>query len=177
MKRFIPLLVFLALAGVFYWRIVLIDKGDMPNDIPSVMIGKPAPSFNLHNLYKGKAAFASADLKGHVTLLNFFASWCVDCRIEHPFLSQLKGHGAALIGVDYEDKNTDGQAWLEKHGNPYDIVVTDKDGRTAINFGLYGVPETYIIDKQGVIRYKQTGPMTPDVIKKTILPLVERLGK
>ncbi len=100
MKRFIPLFVFLALAGFFYWRIVLIDKGDMPNDIPSVMIDKPAPAFNLPNLYEGKPAFASSGLKGHVTLLNFFASWCVDCRIEHPFLSQLKGHGAVLAGVD-----------------------------------------------------------------------------
>ncbi len=177
MKRFLPLLVFLALAGIFYWRIVLIDRGDMPNDIPSVMINKPAPVFKLPALFKGEADFTSAALKGHVTLLNFFASWCVDCRIEHPFLTGLKGHGAVLVGVDYEDKNADGEAWLEKHGNPYDRVVTDARGRTAINFGLYGVPETYIIDKQGVIRYKQTGPMTPDVIRKTILPVIARLEK
>jgi len=177
MKRFLPLLVFLMLAGIFYWRIVLIDKGDMPNDIPSVMINKPAPPFTLPNLYKGKPELSFAGLKGHVTLLNFFASWCVDCRIEHPYISLLKDHGAILAGVDYEDKNTSGQAWLKKHGNPYNTVVTDKDGRTAINFGLYGVPETYIIDKNGVIRYKQTGPMTPAIIKKTILPIVARLEK
>ncbi|MBU6474576.1 MAG: DsbE family thiol:disulfide interchange protein [Alphaproteobacteria bacterium] len=177
MKRFLPLIIFLALAGIFYWRIVLIDRGDMPSDIPSVMIGKPAPVFDLPNLDKGRKPFTAADLKGRVTLLGFFASWCVDCGIEHPYLSLLKGHGAALVGVDYEDKSAAARAWLEKHGNPYDAVVTDARGRTGIDFGLYGVPETYIIDRQGIIRYKQTGPMTPDVIRKTILPLVARLEK
>lgn len=172
----LPLALFVILVGFFVYRLMLIEHGNMPRDIPSVVINKPAPSFNLPSLIKGKG-LTTADLKGKVTLVNFFASWCVDCLAEHKYLSGLSGKGAVLAGIDYKDTSANAQAWLAKNGNPYDLIVADRDGRTGIDFGVYGVPETYVIDKQGIIRYKQTGAVTPEIISNKLLPLIKELNK
>ncbi len=171
----LPALGFLVLVGVFFWRLHQTSAGDTPDLVPSVLIDKPAPSFALPPLYADQRGFKTADLKGHVTLVNFFASWCLPCRAEHPLLKTLTGHGIVLVGVNYKDKPEAGQAFLAELGNPYAVVAADREGRTAIDFGLYGVPESYLIDKNGVIRFKQTGPLTEDVMRQQILPLAEKL--
>ena len=177
MNRFLPLILFIVLVVFFVYRIALIEQGNMPKDIPSVTINKPAPDFSLPPLLKDKAGLKTVNLKGKVTLVNFFASWCVDCLAEHRYLADLSGKGAVLAGIDYKDAPVDGQAWLKKNGNPYDVIAIDHDGRTGIDFGLYGVPETYLIDKQGIIRYKQTGPVTPEIIVEKLLPMIKELNK
>jgi DsbE subfamily thiol:disulfide oxidoreductase len=174
----LPVLAFVALAGVFAYRLDRIEKGDAPNFIPSVMIDKPAPTFTLAPLLPGKPGLSSEDFKGKVTFVNFFASWCVPCRQEHPILSGLGGRSdLVLVGINYKDKTEDGQAWLARLGDPYAAIGADRDGRVGIDFGNYGVPESYLIDKQGRIRFKQTGPVTPEVIEKDILPRVAELNK
>jgi cytochrome c-type biogenesis protein CcmF len=171
----LPALAFLILVGVFFWRLQQTAAGDTPNLIPSVLIDKPAPAFALKPLYPGQPSFATTDLKGRVTLVNFFASWCLPCRAEHPVLRLVQGHGIALVGIAYKDKPDDAQGMLAELGNPYTRVAADADGRTGIDFGVSGVPETYLIDKNGVIRRKVAGPLTEDVLKNDILPAAEKL--
>lgn len=180
LRRLLPLLpvtLFLVLAGFFAYRLLLIDKGNTPNLLPSVMIGKPVPDFSLPSLFDGKAAVTSVDLKGKVTLVNIFASWCVPCRAEHPFLLDVKKAGITIVGIDYKDKPDEARQWIEKMGNPYDTIASDREGRVAIDFGTYGVPESYLIDKQGIIRFKQTGVLTPAEIESTLLPLAKELER
>lgn len=174
---FLPVVIFVVLAGFFGYRLLMIEKGDAPNSIPSVMIDKPAPQFDLPPLYDGKPGLKTADLQGKVTLINFFASWCVPCRAEHQLLSTMTGKGFVLVGVNYKDKPEDAKAWLDRLGNPYDLLVADRMGQTGIDFGVYGVPESYLIDKQGRIRFKQTGPFTAESIEKDLLPRVAELNK
>ena len=173
----IPVLIFVVLAVFFVRRLQLIERGNMPDVIPSVMINKPAPVFSLPALYDGLPNVTAEQLKGHVTLVNIFASWCLPCRVEHPNLELIKNAGITLIGINYKDKPEAARAWLAKMGNPYDLIAADKDGHVGIDFGAYGVPESYLIDKQGVIRFKQTGPMTPDVIRERIVPIAKELNK
>jgi DsbE subfamily thiol:disulfide oxidoreductase len=174
----IPLTAFAVLAGFFVYRLALIEQGDVPNLVPSVMIGRPAPEFDLPPLFSRQAGLKSTDLRGKVTLVNFFASWCVPCRAEHPVLALLaKTHGLVLAGVSYKDNPDTVRAWLARMGDPYEIAAMDNDGRTAIDFGVYGVPETYLIDKQGIVRFKQAGPLTPEIVQTQILPLVAELNK
>ncbi|MDE2134622.1 MAG: heme lyase CcmF/NrfE family subunit [Alphaproteobacteria bacterium] len=173
----VPLLAFAALAGIFIWRLHLADEGYTPNLIPSVMVNKSAPAFDLPPLLAGQQGFKTADLRGKVTLVNFFASWCIPCREEHPFLPQVAKAGIVLIGINYKDRPEDAKAWLAELGNPYPRIAVDAHGRTGIDFGVYGVPESYLIDKQGVIRFKQTGPLTPDIINNQLIPLAEKLSK
>ena len=173
----LPLLAFAVLAGFLIWRLHLADVGITPNLIPSVLIDKPAPAFDLPPLLTGERGFKTADLRGKVTLVNFFASWCVPCREEHEFLPQITKAGIPLIGINYKDRPEDAKAWLAELGDPYRIIAVDANGRTAIDFGVYGVPESYLIDKQGVIRFKQTGPLTPDIIQNQLIPLAEKLSK
>ena len=141
------------------------------------MINKPAPTFALPPLTPDRSGFATADLRGKVTLISFWASWCGPCREEHPLLSRFADTGVTLVGVNYKDDPNNAKAWLVQLGDPYKTVVTDADGRTGIDFGLYGVPESYLIDKQGVIRFKQIGPMTPEVIDQKILPMIKALNQ
>ena len=171
----LPAAAFLALVGVFFWRLNQAGEGDTPNIIPSALIDKPAPQFDLPPLYAGKPDFKTADLRGRVTLVNFFASWCVPCRAEHPVLREVANSGIALVGVNYKDKAENAQAFLTELGDPYRTVAVDAEGRTGIDFGVYGVPESYLIDKNGVIRFKQPGPLTPEIIRNQILPLAEKL--
>ncbi len=172
---FLPVAIFLVLAGFFAYRLELIGQGNAPNLIPSVMIDRPAPVFSLLPLFDGKPRLDSANLKGRITLVNVFASWCVACRAEHEYLADIKKLGVTLVGIDYKDKPDDARAWLAKRGDPYDVIGMDRDGRVGIDFGVYGVPESYLIDKQGVIRFKQTGPWTPEDIQTILSPMVKEL--
>ena len=175
MRYALPAFAFLALIGIFFWRLHQTDTGDTPNLVPSVLIGKPAPAFDLPPLYPGKPGFKTGDLKGHVTLVNFFASWCVPCRVEHPMLGLVAKSGITVVGIAYKDKPAAAQSLLTELGNPYARVVADAGGRTGIDFGVYGVPESYLIDKNGIIRFKATGPLTEEMLKTSILPLSEKL--
>jgi DsbE subfamily thiol:disulfide oxidoreductase len=152
------------------------ERGDMPNDIKTVLLDKPAPEFTLPPLLTDKPGLAGADLTGKVTLVNFFASWCVPCRAEHPLLSSLAGK-VRLVGIAYKNEPTESRAWLAALGDPYDAVAIDRDGRVAIDFGVYGVPESYLIDRQGRIRYAWKKPFSPQEIQTTLLPLIAELNK
>ena len=193
MNRFLwPLVGFVAL-------VVLLAVGLSlnPRDVPSPLVGKPAANFSLSVLGADKQ-FGPEEMKGKVWLLNVWASWCVSCRQEHPLLVELgRKNIVPVIGLNYKEVRGDGETdmsktdaaterklaqtraagWLSKHGNPYTLSVLDLDGRVGIDYGAYGVPETYIIDKAGVIRMKHTGPISPDVFSGKILPLVAELSK
>lgn len=172
MNRFlIPFGLFIVVVGFLAVGLTL-----NPRELPSPLVGKMAPEFSLPQLHDQEKVISSNDLKGQVWLLNFWASWCGGCKDEHPVLIRLAQSGAVPIyGMDYKDERREALAWLKEWGNPYSIVAVDQLGRVGINFGVYGVPETYVIDKAGVIRYKQIGPLREDILEKKILPLVREL--
>ncbi|MFZ1802565.1 MAG: DsbE family thiol:disulfide interchange protein [Nitrospira sp.] len=172
MNRFLlPLSIFVVVVGFLGIGLTL-----NPREIPSPLVGKAAPEFSQPQLYDQEKIFSPADLKGKVWLLNFWASWCSGCKTEHPVLMDLAQSGQVPIyGMDYKDQRDEALTWLQRGGNPYSVIGVDEAGRVGINFGVYGVPETYVIDKQGVIRYKQIGPLYPDTVEKKILPLVKQL--
>ncbi|MEO7743579.1 MAG: DsbE family thiol:disulfide interchange protein [Usitatibacter sp.] len=168
----VPLAVFATLVAFF-----AVGLTRDPHEIPSPFIGKPAPAFTLTQLHDEKVAFTPEDMKGKVWLLNVWASWCVSCRVEHPLLVAMsRGKVVPIVGLNYKDRRDDGMQWLAKFGNPYVLSAFDSEGRVGIDYGVYGVPETFVIDKQGVIRYKQIGPVTPEALEKTILPLIRKLN-
>ena len=149
-----------------------------PREVPSPLIGKPAPAFALAQLHEPAKTLSPADLKGQVWLLNVWASWCVSCREEHPLLLALgKANIVPIIGLDYKDETIAGKRWLSENGDPYTASVVDRDGKVGIDWGVYGVPETFVIDKAGTIRYKQIGPLTAEVLEKKIVPLIRELQK
>ena len=165
--------------GVFAGLVLLLGVGLSlnPREVPSPLIGKPAPSFELPQLHEPQKRFAPAQMKGKVWVLNVWASWCAACRDEHPVLADFARTGATpLYGLNYKDKRDDAIAWLKRYGDPYAASVVDADGRIGIDYGVYGVPETYVIDKQGVIRYKRIGPVTPEILKEKIEPLLKELN-
>ena len=172
MKRFlIPLGIFIVLLGFLAVGLRL-----DPREVPSPLINKPAPSFTLPELTDPQRTFSEKDMLGKVWLLNVWASWCVSCREEHPVLVEFSRRKIVPVyGLNYKDDRKDALAWLARLGNPYTVSIMDRDGRIGINYGVYGVPETYVIDKQGVIRYKQIGPVTPEVLDAKIVPLVKKL--
>lgn len=172
-KGIVPLTVFLVLVAFLGIGLTL-----NPRELPSPLIDKPLPQFSLPQLSEPHKVFTAADMKGKVWMLNVWASWCVACRIEHPVLVELsKTDKSVLIyGLNYKDKREDALQWLTRFGNPYAESISDTQGLVGIDLGVYGVPETFIIDKQGVIRHKQTGPITPEVLQDTILPLMRKLG-
>jgi cytochrome c biogenesis protein CcmG/thiol:disulfide interchange protein DsbE len=172
MKRFlIPLGIFIVLVGFLGVGLQL-----NPREVPSPLIGKPAPDFKLALLSDPARTLSPADLRGKVWLFNVWASWCASCRQEHELLLDLSKQGGVLIyGMDYKDQPGDAQAVLNRYGNPYVETVVDLDGRAGINYGVYGVPETYLIDKNGIIRHKHTGPLTRESLEKKILPLLKEL--
>ncbi|WP_283743974.1 DsbE family thiol:disulfide interchange protein [Sideroxydans sp. CL21] len=174
MMRFIlPLVIFLVLAGFLY-----VGLGLDPHEVPSPLIDKPAPAFNLPQLHDNAKNFGPEEMKGKVWLLNVWSSWCVSCKEEHPLLLSLSQQNVVPIyGLDYKDKKEDAEMWLNQAGNPYTLNVMDRDGRVGINYGVYGVPETYVIDKQGIIRYKQIGPVTSQSLNEKILPMVAELER
>ncbi|HTT78954.1 MAG TPA: DsbE family thiol:disulfide interchange protein [Stellaceae bacterium] len=144
--------------------------------LPSALINKPAPQFSLPPLIAGQPGFSTADLKGHVSLVNAFASWCAPCRDEAPALSALARSGVPIYGIDYKDKPAVARAWVTALGDPYRRIGADS-GDVAIDWGVYGVPETFLVDRSGRIRYKHVGPLSEADVAKTILPLVARLEK
>ena len=172
MKRFLfPLGIFLVLS-VFLAVGLKLD----PREVPSPLIDKPAPPFQLAQLQDPGKTLAPGDLKGKVWMFNVWASWCVTCLQEHPLLVELSRRNLVPIyGLNYKDGRDNALKWLAKHGNPYTLSAMDADGRVGIDYGVYGVPETYVIDRNGVIRFKQIGPVTPKVLEEKILPLVRQL--
>ena len=170
---FLPLL---AVAGLF----VVLGWGlnRDPGVIPSVLIGKPAPIFDLPPVRGRTLGLSSQNLKGEVSLVNVFASWCVACRVEHPLFMRLKAEGVVPIhGLNYKDRPQDAAKWLDDLGDPYIRTGADLNGRVAIDWGVYGVPETFVVDRQGRIAFKQIGAVTPKILEQTILPLVKRLQR
>ena len=169
----IPLAVFVVLVA-FLW----VGLGRDPREVPSPLIGKPAPQFRLAKLHSPDETISTGDLKGKVWLLNVWASWCVSCRQEHPLLMQLaKANIVPVYGLDYKDDAGDGRRWLAQNGDPYVASIVDRDGRVGIDYGVYGVPETFLIDKAGVVRYKQIGPITAEALQQKILPMVRDLQR
>jgi len=172
MKRFlIPLGIFIVIV-VFLGIGLTLD----PRRIPSPLIDKPAPAFALAQLSDPGKTLSQKDLLGQVWVLNVWASWCVACREEHPVLVEFaRSKVVPIYGLNYKDKREDALAWLRQFGNPYVMSIVDDAGRTGIDYGVYGVPETFVIDKQGVIRYKNIGPVTPEILEAKILPLIRKL--
>lgn len=173
---FLPLVIFAVLA-VLFWRGLSLN----PNEMPSALLNKPVPAFELPVLPapenpQGLVVANQEMLKGKVSLLNVWATWCVTCRQEHEFLNTLKAQGVLIYGINYKDNNEDAQRWLAELHNPYVYSVTDEDGRLGLNLGVFGAPETYVIDKQGVIRYKHIGDVNAQVWKKTIKPIIDSLN-
>jgi cytochrome c biogenesis protein CcmG/thiol:disulfide interchange protein DsbE len=168
----IPLAVFIAMLG-FLGVGLKLD----PREVPSPLIDKPAPVFRLQTLEPPSRLLSSEEMRGQVWLLNVWASWCGGCREEHPVLVEFaKTRAVPIYGLDYKDRPDDARRWLGSLGNPYVASVSDPDGRMGIEFGVYGVPETFVIDKAGIIRHKQIGPITPEILRDTILPLVKKLN-
>ncbi|MBP6056878.1 MAG: DsbE family thiol:disulfide interchange protein [Nitrosomonas sp.] len=173
MRYLIPLFAFIVLAAFLLVGLTL-----NPRQVPSPLIDKPAPVFQLNHLHEPDKVMASGDNLGKVWLLNVWASWCVACRDEHPLLVQLANSGIVPIyGLNYKDESTTAVQWLKRYGDPYTISIVDLDGKVGIDYGVYGVPETYVIDKNGIIRHKQIGPVTVDSLQKTIIPLIIELQK
>jgi cytochrome c biogenesis protein CcmG, thiol:disulfide interchange protein DsbE len=174
MKRFlIPLAVFVLLVGFLAVGLKL-----NPREVPSPLVGKAAPAFELPVLSQPDKRFVPGDMRGKVWLLNVWASWCVSCRDEHPVLVELSKKGVLpILGLNYKDKGDEAQRWLKQFGDPYQLSVVDADGRIGIDYGVYGVPETYLIDTEGVIRYKQVGPLTQAILEQKVLPLAMALKK
>jgi len=171
MRYLVPLAVFVVLVG-FLWKGLQLN----PGEVPSPLIDKPAPAFSLPQLGDQTQKLATADLRGKVWLLNVWASWCESCRAEHPVLLQFAKTGEVPIyGLDYKDSREDASRWLQQFGNPYVASGFDGDGQVGIDYGVYGVPETYIIDGNGVIRHKHIGPITVQVLQDEIVPLVRKL--
>jgi len=171
LRYLVPLAIFLVLAG-FLFRGLTLD----PKLVPSPLIGKPMPAFTLTRLQDLNARISDTDLKGKVALFNVWATWCVSCRAEHETLVGLSRTGKVdIYGLNYKDDRAAAQQWLQKLGNPYVANAFDDTGRVGIDWGVYGAPETFIIDKHGIIRHKHIGPLTPDVVNDEILPMVAKL--
>ena len=174
LKLFIPLLVFVVLALIFLQ--VLNTEDYNPQDLPSALIGQPLPSFHLAQLDQA-AMITDQDLIGEVFLLNVWATWCISCRVEHPYLNELKTQGINIVGLDYKDDQAKALAWLQKLGNPYRINLFDKDGKLGLDLGVYGAPETYLVDAKGIIQYKYVGVVDDRVWQDEIKPLYDKLLK
>ena len=171
LRYLLPLAVFVVLVGFLAVGLKL-----DPREVPSPLIGKPAPAFALTRLDDAAKTVRREDMLGQVWVLNVWASWCAACRDEHPHLmTYAKTKQVPLIGLNYKDTRPAGLQWLARWGNPYDASLFDGDGRVGIDFGVYGVPETFVIDKQGVIRFKQIGPVTPEILQSRIVPLIASL--
>lgn len=172
MKRaLVPLGIFLVIAGFLYAGLDL-----NPRQVPSPLVGKPAPNFELPVLGAPERRFGPAEMKGRPWMLNVWASWCVTCREEHPVLVALaKKKLVPILGLNYKDKPEEAIAWLRHFGDPYDLSIVDAEGRVGIDYGVYGVPETYVMDRDGVIRFKHIGALTPEVLENRILPLLKTL--
>ncbi|GAB4391753.1 MAG: DsbE family thiol:disulfide interchange protein [Gammaproteobacteria bacterium] len=167
----IPLIIFLLL-GILLWRGLHLD----PHYVPSVLIDKPVPTFHLPDITRANTHFSDSDLKQRVSILNVWASWCHACEYEHPVLLQIaKTSNIPIYGLDYKDDLQAAQHWLQQRGNPYQKVGFDGQGKVAIDFGVYGAPETFLIDQDGIIRYKHIGPLSLTIWQQTFMPLIQQL--
>ena len=172
-KFLIPLGLFVVLV-----MFLAVGLGLDPRDVPSPLVNKPAPAFKVSQLEQADLQFSPEDLKGKVWLLYVWASWCVACREEHPVLLEFsRSRMIPIVGLDYRDQRKDAMNVIRRSGNPYDLIAFDGDGRVGIDYGVHGVPESYLIDKAGMIRYKHTGPITDEALQKTIIPLIKELNK
>ncbi len=165
--------------GVFIALVVLLAVGLRlnPREVPSPLIGKPAPTFDLPLLNEPDKQFSEKTMLGKVWIMNVWASWCPPCLVEHPVVTQMARSGIApVIGLNYKDTREDALPWLKRNGDPFQLIAFDGNGRIGIDYGVYGVPETYVIDRQGIIRYKHIGPLTPDIVTKEMEPLVKDLN-
>jgi cytochrome c biogenesis protein CcmG/thiol:disulfide interchange protein DsbE len=165
--------------GAFFALVVLLAVGLTldPREVPSPLIGKPAPAFDLPLLHAPEKMFSEKDMLGKVWVMNVWASWCPPCLIEHPVVTALAKSGLApVVGMNYKDAREDALPWLKRNGDPFQFSVYDGSGRIAMDYGVYGVPETYVIDRRGVIRYKQIGPLTPELSRDKIEPLLKELA-
>ena len=166
--------------GVFALLVVLLGVGLTlnPREVPSPLVGKPAPRFELPQLRAPDQTFSTKEMSGKVWILNVWASWCPPCLLEHPVITELaRTRAAPVVGLNYKDRREDALAWLQRNGDPFYLSVSDIAGRIAIDYGVYGVPETYVIDQRGIIRYKRIGPLTLQIVKDKVLPLVEQLNR
>jgi cytochrome c biogenesis protein CcmG/thiol:disulfide interchange protein DsbE len=171
LRYLLPIAVFVALIIVFGWAL-----NRDPRTIPSALIDKPVPQFSLPAVKGRTLGLSSGDLQGEVSLVNVFASWCVACREEHPLLMQMKTAGDTPVhGLNYKDSQDDAARWLDRFGDPYTRTGADSSGRVAIDWGVYGVPETFVVSKDGRIAHKHIGPLTPQALEETIFPLIRRL--
>lgn len=171
MKRYLPLALFLALLAV-----MAVGLGLNPREVPSPHIGKPAPAFALPQLQQPHRTVSVEQMRGKVWLFNVWASWCAACRVEHPVLMNMVRSGKVqMVGLNYKDERDKGLQWLAQHGDPYLLSVYDPDGKVGLDYGVYGVPETFVIDKQGIVRLKHIGPLTDDFVRKTLMPLLMEL--
>jgi len=167
----VPLVVFAGLVALF-----MVGLRHDPSEVPSPLINKPLPNFVLPTVHAPDKVVASTDLQGQVTLLNVWASWCVSCRYEHPVLMTMaQQDNVRIVGYDYKDTRDAALQWLKQRGDPYSMVLFDKQGKAAIDLGVYGVPETYVLDRHGIIRYKRIGPITPEFLDQTLRPIIRRL--
>jgi len=174
MSRFVIPLVLFVILVVF----LAIGLRRDPHEIPSPLINKPAPAFKLSQLKDPAQSFSAEEMKGKVWVLNVWASWCFSCREEHPLLLEYaRSKAVPIYGLNSKDKPEDALSWLAELGDPYVLSVSDLDGRVGIDYGVYGAPETYLIDRNGIIRFKQVGPVTPDIWTEKFLPLVKELNQ
>lgn len=171
LKLFIPLIIFAVLA-VFFWRGLSLD----PTEMPSALIDKPVPAFRLPTLEDANQIITQDDLKGEVALVNVWATWCIACRVEHPYLVELANQGVRVIGINYKDDVAEAQRWLKNLHNPYVYSIIDADGRLGIDLGVFGAPETYVVDRQGVIRHKHVGVVDDKVWTEQLKPIVDQLN-
>jgi cytochrome c biogenesis protein CcmG/thiol:disulfide interchange protein DsbE len=175
-RRLLPLVAFGALALLLFVG-VRMNAGRDTSAIPSPLIGKPVPAFSLPVLGDPKRMITNADLRGKPVLINVWGSWCPTCRDEHPQITALARSGKVrVLGYNYKDAPEDAQRWLQQFGDPFELVIADEDGRAALDWGIYGAPETFLVDAGGVIRWKTVGPVTEDVIHDQIEPALARMG-
>ncbi len=175
MNKYIPILIFALLVALLAFGLT-----NDPKEVPSPFIGKPTPEFSTNRLYvkdSSKEMISTDSMKGKVWLLNVFASWCVSCRSEHKLITELakQSPNTPVVGLNYKDEDADAKKWLKYFGNPYHAIAVDLDGKIGIEYGVYGVPETFIIDKKGVIRHKQIGPVNRQALTEVIYPLLKKL--
>lgn len=171
LKYFVPLVLLFGVGGLFWYGLSL-----NPALVPSPLIGKPAPAFELPLLDEPGRSLTEAAFKGEVTMVHVWATWCVSCRAEHPLIMEIARSGLVpIVGLNYKDDRDAALRWLRTRGDPYDLTLSDSAGRVAIDWGVYGTPETFIVDRDGVIRYKHVGPLTRDLVERDLVPLLGEL--
>ena len=176
-SRWLPLAAFFALAVLLAAGVWMSRKPDR-DALPSPLIGKPAPAFALPVLHEPQRTFTLDDLKGQPFLLNVWGSWCVECRVEHPVLTRFaETKRVRVVGYNWKDGKEDALRWLEQFGNPFYVVLADPEGRYALDWGVAGAPETFVVDAEGIVRWKYTGPLTDEVVATQLMPLVEQLER